>query len=49
VENAIEIPLSERFEVAFNQIHKWMQKNIRDARSDKQKQSIYENLYQKFH
>jgi CBS domain-containing protein len=27
--------LSERFEVAFNQIHSWLQKNIHNPRSDK--------------
>ncbi|WP_338448265.1 CBS domain-containing protein [Niallia oryzisoli] len=32
---AVEKNLSERFEVAFNQIHSWLRKNIRDARSDK--------------
>lgn len=27
--------LSEQFEVAFNQIHSWLQRNIKDERSDK--------------
>lgn len=35
MEKVVETPLSERFEVAFNQIHNWMQKNIKNARSDK--------------
>ncbi|WP_394233641.1 hypothetical protein [Niallia oryzisoli] len=30
----VERNLSERFEVAFNQIHSWLQKNIRDAHSN---------------
>jgi predicted transcriptional regulator len=34
VEKAVDTPLSERFEVAFNQIHNWMQKNVKKARSD---------------
>ncbi|MCM3567074.1 CBS domain-containing protein [Neobacillus mesonae] len=31
----VDKKLSERFEVAFNQIHSWLQKNVRNARSDK--------------
>lgn len=32
---AVEKDLSERFEVAFNQIHSWLRKNIKGAHSDK--------------
>ncbi|MCM3763648.1 hypothetical protein [Neobacillus niacini] len=30
-----DLQLSERFEVAFNQIHNWLQRNIKDEPSDK--------------
>jgi CBS domain-containing protein len=35
MENATVTHLSERFEVAFNQIHNWLQKNIKNVQSDK--------------
>lgn len=35
METAMDQKLSERFEVAFNQIHSWLQKNIRHAGTDK--------------
>jgi predicted transcriptional regulator len=35
VAKVVEAQLSERFEVAFNQIHNWMQKNIKNARTDR--------------
>ncbi len=31
----VEKDLSERFEVAFNQIHRWLRRNIKGARSDR--------------
>jgi predicted transcriptional regulator len=35
VAKALETQLSERFEVAFNQIHNWLQKNIKNTGTDR--------------